>query len=58
MRDGYNMKKETIKFAAKLSKRKSNWCYACGENQVQWDGKKFVCKSCGAVHESVRSCRE
>ena len=47
------MKKETIKFAAKLNKNKSAWCYSCNEKRVQWDGKKFICKSCGAVHEEM-----
>ena len=49
------MKKEPIKFAAKLNKNKTAWCYACNVKKVQWDAAKecFICRNCGAVHEQM-----
>ena len=33
------------------SKNRAYWCWICNSRNIQWDGKMFVCKKCGAIHE-------
>lgn len=35
-------------------KNKAYYCYNCLQRAVCWNGKKFICKRCGAEHTTVK----
>ena len=47
--------KNKLKYSEAItSKNRAYWCWLCDNRSIQWDGKVFVCKKCGATHEIVK----
>ena len=49
------MTKRNSKYSEELkSKNRVYWCWLCDSRSIQWDGKVFTCKKCGAEHKTVK----
>lgn len=47
--------KNKAKYSEEItSKNRAYWCWPCDTRNVQWNGKLFVCKKCGATHKTVK----